>query len=149
MLLYDEIADLKRKLKVLQEEVEVKRSNEEILNDEVSYYKYAKDLMDGVLENCEEEIGLLKEKIGTLEQALKGKTKQLLNFINRDRGKEWQGWYVLRELNNIICIEIIVLIYDNISQLYAQRYENQSICNAENTKCLLISIKIVANFYFK
>ena len=88
MHLYEEIAKLKGQMKVLHKEVERKRSNEELLVDEVSYYKYNRDLMEGVLENRDEEIRCLKERIGTLEEALKGKTKQLLDAINRDRGKE-------------------------------------------------------------
>ena len=44
--------------------------------------------------NWDEEIGSLKEKIEILKEALKGKMKQLLDSINRDRGRVWMCGYV-------------------------------------------------------
>ena len=79
--------------------VSVKKGEVKILQDEVSYYKYEKGLMEGELENKKEEIQdwterykLLQNKeqsnkiewenkIKKLEDALKAKEKQLINLL--------------------------------------------------------------------
>ena len=48
---YKEIMELRGHLNILQKDVEVKQNNIEILNDEVSYYKYDKELTERVLKN--------------------------------------------------------------------------------------------------
>ena len=47
--------------------------------------------MLNIIEEQKEEINKLYLKIKTLEEALKGKTKQLLDQINRDRGRKYIG----------------------------------------------------------
>lgn len=92
-------------MNVMHEKAELKRSEVEILNDDVSHCKRKNDLIEGVLENRKEDIGSLKANISsieenwkldkfsyeheitTLEEALKGKSKQLIDYINRDRGR--------------------------------------------------------------
>ena len=69
-----------------------------MLQDEILYYKYEHDLIEGLLTLKEKEIENLhdkcmvnkveaKRKIQLLEEALRAKNKQLIDHINWDRGE--------------------------------------------------------------
>ena len=100
-------------MSMMHEEVEMKHNEVETLNDDVPCYEWKNKLLEGVLENRNKEIELLtkeidsikenwkvgkslfEQKIATIEEALKGKTKQLINHIDRDRGRGWMGIILL------------------------------------------------------
>ena len=69
--------------------VGAKQNELEVSKNEVSYCKYQNDLYEGELENRKDVIKDIKEeyeeRIQRLNEALKAKSKQLINNINRDQ----------------------------------------------------------------
>ena len=64
-------------------------------------------IRNGISEERKEEIYELYKRIVTLEEALKGKMKQLLDYINRDRGRAETGLSI--EMQLYYLIDMIVL----------------------------------------
>ena len=93
-------------MREIYDAVSVKKSEVEILQDEVSHHKYEKSLIEGELENKKDEIQELtkrykvlqrkeqynkielEKRIKILDEALKAKEKQLIDHLKRDRGIE-------------------------------------------------------------
>ena len=86
-LFIDNISE--KNLNVLYSKLPGNNEEAEIMKDSVKEEreKMRKELILNIIKERKEEIDTLHLKIKTLEEALKGKTKQLLDQINRDRGR--------------------------------------------------------------
>ena len=85
-LIEEENAEMKKEMKDMELYVlEIQQENK-ALADKLKQIKQNMKL-SRTGENQNEEIRSLKEKIKTLKEALKGKMKQLLDSINRNRGR--------------------------------------------------------------
>ena len=101
--LQNRINKLEKGMREMYTIVSIKKDKVEILQDELSYHKYEKSLMEGELENKKEEIKSLTErykliqnkeqsnkidlenKIKEVKETLKAKGKQLDEYLKRNK----------------------------------------------------------------